>query len=218
MKKITLTTLLFISSVCTTFAQKIKVACIGNSITYGYTIDDRDNNSYPAQLQKLLGENYQVENFGVNGSCAQTASDNPWVKTPEYAKAKSFMPDIVIIKLGTNDSKPQNWKNKKQFKKDLESLATEFASLESKPRIIIAYSAKAFSTAWAINDSIIVNGVIPAQKKVAKKHKWTIVDLYSATANESALFADGIHPDAKGAGIIAKKVKEAVINKKESSK
>lgn len=48
-------TLLLISFCLTTFAQKIKVACIGNSITYGYTIEDRDKDSYPAQLQALLG-------------------------------------------------------------------------------------------------------------------------------------------------------------------
>lgn len=33
----------------------IKVACVGNSITYGAGISNREKNSYPAQLQYYLG-------------------------------------------------------------------------------------------------------------------------------------------------------------------
>ena len=48
-----------------------KVACIGDSITYGYGLPERDVNSYPAQLQKLLDAKepgkYEVRNFGNSG-------------------------------------------------------------------------------------------------------------------------------------------------------
>ena len=48
--------------------QRIKVACVGNSITYGTGLSDRATQSYPVKLQKLLGERYEVENFGKPGA------------------------------------------------------------------------------------------------------------------------------------------------------
>ena len=141
-------------------SQKIRVACVGNSITWGHGIQDRSKNTYPAQLQQLLGTGFDVRNFGNNGKCAQDEADDPYTKTQEYADALAFMPDIVIIKLGTNDSKPQNWKDAKRFKRGLEKIAVSFSKLASHPRMIIALPATAFSRAWAINDSVISAGII----------------------------------------------------------
>lgn len=50
----------------------IKVACVGNSITYGAGISNREKNSYPAQLQYYLGDDYEVRNFGSNGATARS--------------------------------------------------------------------------------------------------------------------------------------------------
>ena len=99
-------------------AKKIRVACVGNSITYGAFIPDRDKWSYPAQLQAYLGDEYEVRNFGVNGATLLHQGDNPYIKTNEYKQSQDFQPDIVLIKLGTNDSKSQNWQYKDEFLKD----------------------------------------------------------------------------------------------------
>ena len=52
-------------------ADKTKVACVGDSITFGLGLPDRTNESYPAQLQKMLDEaepgKYEVRNFGNSG-------------------------------------------------------------------------------------------------------------------------------------------------------
>ena len=53
--------------------QRIKVACVGNSITYGTGLSDRATQSYPVKLQKLLGERYEVENFGKPGAIRDIA-------------------------------------------------------------------------------------------------------------------------------------------------
>ena len=55
---------------CTvSFARKrVKVACVGNSITYGIGVSDPDKESYPARLQQMLGEGYTVERFGKPGA------------------------------------------------------------------------------------------------------------------------------------------------------
>lgn len=190
--------------------QQIKVACVGNSITWGHGIQDRSHNTYPAQLQQLLGDGFDVRNFGNNGKCAQDEADDPYIKTKEYADALAFLPDIVIIKLGTNDSKPQNWKDTKRFKRGLEKIAVSFSKLSSNPRIIMALPATAFSHAWAINDSIITAGIIPACQQIAAHHKWQVVDLHQKTSTLSNLFPDGIHPNETGAGIIAQAIRDAI--------
>lgn len=192
-------------------AQKIRVACIGNSITYGHGIEDREHDTYPAQLQQLLGDEYDVRNFGVSGTTAQKEGDFPWVSTQQYKDALDFMPQIAVIKLGTNDSKPQNWVNGDRVANDIESIAKEFAALSSHPSIIIALPAKAYEIRWNIHDSIIVNYEIPAIKRMVKSNGWYLLDLYHATTNIPERFPDGIHPDVKGAGVIAKKVCKAIL-------
>ncbi|MCQ2243930.1 MAG: GDSL-type esterase/lipase family protein [Bacteroidaceae bacterium] len=206
-------TLFFLFFCLTIFAQKIKVACIGNSITYGYTIENRDKDSYPAQLQALLGEGYDVQNYGNCGKTAQNDADDPYTKCPEYQQAKDFLPQIAVIKLGTNDSKPQNWVGVERFIKDLEDLAVEYENLPSKPKIIICLPAKAYKVAWSIRDEVIQQQ-LPAIKKLAKKHHWQLINLYKKTSGKAELFPDGIHPNAKGAGIIAAEVKKAVLKVK----
>lgn len=193
-------------------ARQVRVACVGNSITWGHGIADRTHNTYPAQLATLLGSGFDVRNFGNNGKCAQTQSDDPYTATKEYTDALAFMPDIVVIKLGTNDTKPQNWKNGKTFGKDLEQIALTFARLSSHPRIIMALPAKAWNHAWGINDSIITAGVIPQVTAIAKKHKWQLIDLHNITTALPDHFPDGIHPDPTGAGVIARAVRDAIAS------
>lgn len=191
------------------FAQ-IRVACIGNSITYGYGIEDREHDAYPMQLQQMLGEGYKVRNFGVSATTAQNEGDSPWTKTQEYKDAKAFLPNVCVIKLGTNDSKERNWAGTERFIKGLEALAEEFEQLESHPRIVIALPAKAYYENYHIRDSIIARYELPAIRKMAKRHHWKLINLYKATSKMPENFPDGIHPNAAGAKVIAKKVKKAI--------
>lgn len=199
-------------------AQQIRVACIGNSITYGHGIEDREHDTYPAQLQAILGNEFDVKNFGVSSTTAQREGDFPWVSTEQYKQAKEFLPAIAVIKLGTNDSKPQNWVGTERYIKNVEELAEEFENLSSHPRIIIALPAKAYKVAWNIRDSVICNGELAALKAMAKKHKWRIIDLYKKTSKMPERFPDGIHPDAKGAGFIAENVGKAVLKERKKIK
>ena len=90
-------------------AQKTKVACVGNSITFGHGIADRENFHYPAQLQAYLGDAYEVRNFGVSATTLLLKGDYPYVTTDQYKASLEWQPDIVIIKFGTNDTKSKNW-------------------------------------------------------------------------------------------------------------
>lgn len=181
----------------------IKVACIGNSITYGSGIKIRSTDSYPAVLGKLLGEKYMVINFGLGGRTLLNKGDRPYMKEKTYQQSLEFLPNIVIIKLGTNDTKPQNWKYESEFKQDLTTMVNSYKQLPSKPKIYLCYPAKAYFADWGINDTTIINGVIPYVKAVAKKTKSMIIDLHKATSDMPENFPDKIHPNEAGARIMA---------------
>ena len=93
----------------------VRVACVGNSITYGARIKNQSHDSYPAVLGRLLGDKYWVKNFGVSARTMLNKGDHPYMKEQAYQQALAFNPNIVVIKLGTNDSKSFNWVYKADF-------------------------------------------------------------------------------------------------------
>ncbi|MDP3916115.1 MAG: GDSL-type esterase/lipase family protein [Bacteroidota bacterium] len=146
------------------YSAPIKVACIGNSITYGSGISDRPRDSYPSQLARILGDKWEVRNFGVGGRTLLKKGDFPFWNEEAYAQAKAFLPDVVIIKLGINDTKPQNWKYSGEFLPDFRSMVKELKALSSNPEIYLCKPVPAYGNRWGINDSIIVHGVIPPEE------------------------------------------------------
>ena len=213
MKKIVL--FAFIAFLYSTAYAQIKVACIGNSITAGSGIKNRDKDSYPSVLNQMLGKDYLVRNFGISGRIIINKGDNPYMKEKTYRDALKFLPDIVIIKLGTNDSKPQNWKYKNDFKSDLETMIQDFQDLSSQPKIYLCTPAKAYGIQWGINDSIITKGIIPIIRQIAQEKKLPVIDIHTATDNMPNLFPDKIHPNPEGAIIIAETVYENIKNEKQ---
>ena len=187
----------------------VRVACIGNSITDGFGIDMASQRGYPAQLQQLLGNDYHVKNFGVSGRTMLNKGDLPYQNELAWRDALAFRPDIVIIKLGTNDSKPENWQYNKGFKDDLQQMVDALQANKNNPRIVLCTPIPAFKPTWNINDSVIVNGITPIIYKVAKKNKLQVIDLHTLYANDGdKMIDDGIHPDAKGARRMAEIIAE----------
>ena len=185
----------------------VKVACIGNSITDGHGIEMAPQYGYPALLQKKLGDGYWVKNFGVSGRTMLNKGDVPYMKEQAWRDAQAFKPDIAIIKLGTNDTKPQNWKYSSEFKQDLEQMIKALGNA----KIILCTPIPAFKDSWNINDSIIVNGVIPIQKQVAKKNGLQLIDLHTLMLNDEELIQpDGIHPNEKGVAKMAEIIAAAI--------
>ena len=212
----------------------VKVACIGNSITDGHGIDMATTYGYPAQLQQLLGDGYWVKNYGVSSRTMLNKGDYPYMNETAWKDALAFQPDVVVIKLGTNDSKPENWQYQADFKHDLQQMITtlrpDLAQPVSKkkgkksktavrqnkgPRILLCTPIPAFKSTWNINDSVIVNGIIPLQQEVAKEYGLEVVDLHTLFANDGdKMLRDGIHPDGKGARRMAELIADAIKQEK----
>ena len=188
----------------------VRVACIGNSITFGAGIRNRSRDSYPSVLARMLGDSYWVKNFGVSARTMLNKGDHPYMNEPAYKNALAFNPNIVVIKLGTNDSKSFNWKYKADFMKDAQTMIDAFKGLPSQPKIYLCYPSKAYLTGDGINDDIISKEVIPMIKKLAKKNDLSVIDLHTAMDGMPELFPDRIHPNEKGAQVMAKAVYQSI--------
>lgn len=193
------------------YAGRIRVACVGDSITYGSGIQDREVNSYPAQLSRTLGEKWDVRNFGVGGATLLKQGDRPYWNETAYKQALAFVPDAVIIKLGTNDTKPQNWAYKNQFVTDYVALINSFKALGC--HIWICLPVPAFPERWGISDAVITRDTIPMIHEIAQKTSVPVIDLYQTLADRSDLFPDQIHPNAQGAGIMAETIYTALTGR-----
>lgn len=194
----------------------VRVACVGDSITYGSGLPDREHNAYPAQLQKLLGDGYQVRNFGVSGATLLKNGDKPYWREKDFDQAKGFKPNIVIIKLGTNDSKPQNWRHKDEFLADAKDLIAAFQALDSKPKIYLCRPVPAFPGNFGIRDQVIHEEIIPLLDEAAKAKDAKVIDLYKALSDHAKLFPDKVHPNAEGAKLMAETIAMTLVEKKEA--
>lgn len=187
----------------------VRVACVGDSITWGAGVEGRETNSYPAQLQKLLGTRFDVRNLGRSGATASRSGDLPYWTTEEFTKATEFQPDVVILKLGTNDTKPQNWKGKEAFRKDFRDLLEHFRDLKSKPKLWVCQPVPVYGDQWGINAQTL-DTVLEGVEEACDDRKVPVIDLFDALTGHPEMFPDKIHPNAKGATLMARTIYQAI--------
>jgi lysophospholipase L1-like esterase len=192
--------------------KKMKIACVGDSITYGSQIVNRIRNSYPSVLQELLGTNFLVRNFGKSGTTALMKDNFSYISTFEFNQSLKFLPDLVIIKLGTNDSKPRHWDNfSSDFEKDFIEIINIYKNLSSHPKIYICLPIWADQkNRFLIRGDVIRQEVIPKIKTIAQKTSTPILDFSFLFFQKSHLYVDGVHPNALGAKLLAKSIFEKI--------
>jgi len=192
-------------------AEPIKVACVGDSITQG--AGAKSGQSYPAQLQALLGDGYKVGNFGVSGRTLLKKGDFPYWKEKKYQDALAMEPAIVIIMLGTNDTKPQNWQFEAEFDADYRELVKSFQSLKSKPKVFVCRPVPVPGNGnYGINEENIQKE-IPRVDALAKELGCGVIDMHAALEKFPELLPDRVHPNTAGAGEMAKAAAKAITGK-----
>jgi len=180
----------------------IRVACVGDSITAG--VGAARGKSYPAQLGQLLGDRWEVRNFGNSGSTLLNKGNKPYQKQKQFSGALAYNPQVVIIMLGTNDTKPNNWKLKDQFVADYLDLLGHFSKLEAKPRIFVCYAVPVPGKGnFGINEAG-VQEQRPMIAKIAKQAEIGVIDMHAALADRPETLPDRVHPNTEGAGLMAK--------------
>lgn len=196
-----------------------RVACVGDSITYSCTLPLCFLRSYPRVLGRLLGKGYCVRNFGVNDRDAQSTGDKPYEKEKAYKESLAFAPEIVVMLLGSNDSKDFNWISDEHFKEEYKCLAGKYLALPSVKRMILVTPPAAF---FPIAKPFCLTNDVPADKlsrtaelvrEAAEELSLPAVDLNAVTQNRRDLMGpDGLHPSGKGAKFIAELVYEKIRN------
>jgi lysophospholipase L1-like esterase len=187
----------------------VKLACVGDSITAG----TGSKTSYPAQLQALLGPGWNVQNFGASGRTLLKNGDYPYQNDSALPHALAFQPDVVVIMLGTNDTKPQNWKFKDQYVADYKDLVEKFKALPTHPRIFIALPVPVPGVG---NYGIVESGIdaeMPWVTQVAHDENVGLIDLHTPLVGHDGDFPDRVHPNDEGAHIMALTVAKALTGK-----
>lgn len=199
---------------CAAFAQdKIKVACVGNSITYGSGVANREVNAYPVKLQGMLGDKYEVGNFGKPGATLLNHGHRPYTQQQEYKDALAFAGDIVVIHLGINDTDPRNWPNyQDEFIGDYRALMQSFREVNPKVRFILArmtplsdrhYRFESGTRDWHAEIQLAI-------ECIAKAEGVQLIDFHEPLYPYPYILEDAVHPNAEGAAILAKTVYEGI--------
>jgi len=188
----------------------LRVACVGDSITEGYTLSNMAIESYPSQLSMLVANDVEVRNFGIRGATVLKKSNYPYWDTRYYKQSKQFNPEIVVLMFGTNDIKNINWNNKKNFIPDYSALINSYKKLNTKPTIYICLPPPSYTNVQGITNKRMIQELIPNIKQVAQRNEVGIIDIHTLLTNKEALFSDKIHPNAEGARQIAEAVYRAI--------
>jgi acyl-CoA thioesterase-1 len=183
---------------------KTKIACVGASTTSGD--GSSAGHHYPDELQRLVGSDAEVRNFGVSGTTMLRAVSASYWNTPALGQALAYQPDVAIIWFGGNDAKPENWTTHKgEFLGDYEAMIHMFQALPSHARTYVILSLVTRDTE-GIPKAVVDGEVIPLVRQAAAETGSGIVDVHDDLADHPEYFPDGIHPNDTGTVAVAKLV------------
>ena len=190
----------------------IRVACIGDSITWGFTLLNPWKQSYPALLQEKLGAGYEVRNFGYNDASARFDADTPYVSKRVYRDSLEWNPDIVLLMLGTNDTKTRNW-DPDVFRRDYRTIVESYQSRPSHPRVALIAPIRVFlimgKPILGVRPDNMEEGVRPAIREIADDMRLEFVDLRDLFTDNKYCY-DGVHPQRIGAQMLAEAIYSSI--------
>jgi lysophospholipase L1-like esterase len=189
----------------TTRSSAIRVACCGDSITRRPV-----GAAYSDHLAKMLGDGWDVRNFGHDGVTAQKDSGRPYWKMPELEAANGFQPNVVILMLGTNDAASVD-EQRKNFARDFRALVHHFKALPSKPQVIVMTPPPLMPGREDSRMNNLKNDLSPHVRRIAKEEGLVLVELQELPRlADPSLYPDKVHPNSDGTRIIAECVRDAM--------
>ena len=186
------------------------VLCIGDSITFGDGVRHKRENCWVRVLENLFGGSMQILNYGICGATLQAEGDHPY--DPRFwSAAREQRPDAVILMLGTNDSKPQNW-NAERYERQLREKLRDLENWENVRRIILMLPPwccgrkPGKKVMYKISNEVIRDEIRPILRSVAEEKGLQVIDLYALTEGHREYFGDGVHPNTLGNRVIAEHI------------
>jgi acyl-CoA thioesterase I len=191
-------------------SKVIRVACVGDSIT--------EITGYPKALGELLPKDqYEVRNFGVSSATALFKSPKPYYKEPAFRAAKDYKPNVVVVLLGTNDTRkasPNTYQQIGDFVGNYKQIVTELAGVETAPKVYLALPTPIYGEGnWGLNEENLEAGVLPGIKQVAEELKLPVIDAHAALSDHPEYFKDRVHPGGDGPKVLAATVYNAIMGK-----
>lgn len=190
----------------------IRISCIGDSITYGYGVKKEREYAWPSLLVKELGNDYKTYNYGITRRTLLKEGEYPFDEEPlakEFWKRKE---DIIIMMLGTNDTKGINW-NKELFEKEYLEMVQRLKNKKGNPEVYVVIPPYIFETEITEerpNNEILTKEVIPIIEDVGEKENVTVINTYEITKSHPEWFPDALHPNKEGNEAIAKEIAKGV--------
>lgn len=186
-------------------AAAVKLACLGDSITAGMLVKKED--CWVSRIAKDLGGKAEVGNFGVSARCLLFKGDRPITRENAYQNALAFKPDVLLIGMGTNDSKKRNWSHKDDFVSNYKEIIAEFRKQNPKLKVYCLLPIPSQEAReGGISRECIAREVIPLIRQVAKSTKSKIIDLNKVMKDKDNLLVDGVHPNAQGHALMAEHI------------
>lgn len=212
----------------------MKILCLGDSITAG--IGGTVGNGYPDIMYKKLkkeGIGAEVINNGRPGDSTKdyfnylattiNTIDNLNELIPWFKPFVCY--DLVIIMLGTNDCRSDNWVESKDSIKYLEKIIDLVNRWVNEKKLILISTIlplsdpmppKIVGGAHKWKQNRIENELNPAIKELARKKKISFFDIHRPFKKEitsgKELF-DGIHPYNTGYRFIGNQMAEYIIKR-----
>lgn len=185
----------------------IRISCVGDSITFGYGLGDREEECWVSLLPALLADGCRAGNYGLSGSCVLSDGYLPWLGSPQAREFWAAEEDLVIVMLGTNDVADAAW-DAERFEGEYGDLVARVQHKAGNPRVIIMLPPRIFASPAL--DETLVEEAIPAIRRVQERAGADLVDLYTLTMDHPEWFDDGLHPNAEGNEAIAACVADAI--------
>lgn len=153
-------------------------------------------------LGRLLGNKYQVGNFGVP-STTILSTRVPYQKQTAFTQALEFKPSIVLVMLGTNDSKSTfDFKLGGIFKQDYKSLIAAFKDVNPSVKVYLCLPIPSYPEARDENVTLSTR-ILPLIRQVATETDSRVINLNTPFVNRLDLYTDVFHPNVAGARLLA---------------
>lgn len=215
---------------------KCKIVCLGDSITEGFGLEERE--SYPYLLQQELGDAYEVINVGATAHCVtnELLPDGrvmglPYVRTEKYARGIAERGDIYIVLLGTNDAQDgmlddgsaiDPWGNifsrRDNFIMHYERILADIRRANPAAKIYIGRPTPVLDCIWPKHQQKYLDVILEKIDEIGRRNPdVTVFDLYSAFRAKGEAWleriyqADHLHPGPEGARLIAQLVRDTLL-------
>jgi len=196
--------------------RPVRITCVGASDVSSPTPYGTPN--WPDYIAPMLGYEYAITNCGASGTTMIQGGNAPYWNTQQYLNSLNSSPDIVIIMLGSNDSKPYNWIYQTNYAPDYEDLINEYRNLPSHPRIYLNTLLTVYGAgSYDITDPIVTGQLCPIIKQIGFDENLPVIDVNTATKNMPQNFPDNVHPDIAGARVVAQTVFNGLMNAGETA-